>query len=71
MPTNCQFTLENTDFDHLDESLVDGQLQCHFPHYDHGNGCPSCPVYRQLFENKNATFEETERVQEEIQKWWT
>jgi len=71
MPTNCQFILPNTDFDHIDDELISETLQCAFPHYNNGEGCPSCPVYRQLMETKNPILEHDDRVHDSIQKWWT
>jgi len=71
MATNCQFILENSDFDHIDDELINETIQCQFPHYDNGRGCSSCPVYRQIMETKNPTIEHLENIQEDIENWWT
>jgi len=70
MATRCQFILKNSDFDHIDDELISESLHCNFPHYNGGEGCTSCPVYRQLIETRNIQTEDKEREQEEIQKWW-
>ena len=55
MITNCQFILENKEFDYIDDELINGQLQCSFPHYNYGEGCLNCSVYKQLIESTNKT----------------
>ena len=70
MATNCIFILENEEFNNIDEELIPERLQCNFPHYQHGEGCPSCPVYRQIMESRSTHHERMEDVQDIIQKWW-
>jgi len=53
MLTNCKFILKNDEFNYIDNELIDGKLQCNFSHYNYGEGCLSCPLYRQLLEMKN------------------
>jgi hypothetical protein len=55
MITNCQFILENKEFDYIDDELINGQLQCSFSYYNYGEGCLNCPVYKQLMESTNKT----------------
>jgi hypothetical protein len=71
MTTVCKFILKNNDFDHIDDELINESLECNFPHYQHGEGCSSCPVYRQLLETKNPILEQDEAIRDEIEKWWT
>lgn len=70
MATNCRFILKNNDFDHIDDELINETLQCTFPHYNGGKGCPLCPIYKQLMETRNIQTEKIEHEQENIQLWW-
>jgi len=60
MITNCQFILENHDFDYIDDELINSRLHCMNPHYEHGQGCYTCPIYRQLFEVRGKIYNEEE-----------
>lgn len=72
MATNCRFILKNEDFDFIDDELVNETIPCNFPHYNNGEGCTSCPIYRQLFEckTKNEYIELNEEIDKQIQLWW-
>jgi len=69
--TNCQFILENKEFDYIDDELINSNIICSFPHYENGKGCTSCSIYRQIMESKNPQIEEDEEIQKNIQEWWT
>jgi len=71
MSTNCVFIVDNKEFDFIDKDLIGERMGCNFPHYNNGEGCSSCPVYKQMIETNNANLEYLERMQDIIDNWWT